>query len=189
MVCRFTLVNLLCAVAEWTVGTLVGIAVFTHMLLLRLACSGAATALPAAPRACAYCPALSKRLSATMVALLLLPARHWLRNNTAGHAQVARQLTMEANTDACKSLQLRGPVLPDAGSPFTLCDAPFARRGPLWTAYNGTSAACHVAGPVAVVLSPDTEPSSVWVAWTSSSCSWEGCGPEFRVILFVFGLR
>ena len=27
------------------------------------------------------------------------------------------------------------------------------------------------------------------VAWTPSSCSWEGCGPEFRVILFVFGLR
>ena len=127
MVCRFTLVNLLCAVAEWTVGTLVGIAVFTHMLLLRLASSGAATALPAAARACASCPALSERLTATMVALLLVPARLWLHNNTAGHAHVARQLTMETNPDACKSLQLCGPVLPDAGSPFMLCDAPFAR--------------------------------------------------------------
>ena len=161
MVCWFKLVNLLCAVAEWTVGTLVGIAVFTHMLLLRLVCSGAATALPAAPRVCAYCPALSRRLSATMVALLLLPAQPRLCNNTAGHVSTARQLTMEADPDARKSLQLRGSVLPDAGSPFALCDAPFARCGPTWTAYNGTSAACHFAGPVAAVLSPTTEPNSV----------------------------
>ena len=132
------------------------------MLLLRLACSGAATALPAAERACASCPALPGRLTATIVALLLVPARHWQHNATAGHTHVMRQLTMEANSDACKSLQLRGPVLPDAGSPSTLCDAPFARCGPLWTAYNGTSAACHVAGPVAAVLSPTTKPNSVW---------------------------
>ena len=171
MVCRFTLVDLLCAVAEWTVGTLVGIAVFTHMLLLRLACSGAATALPAAPRACAYCPALTGRLSATMVALLLLPARHWLRNNSAGHTHTIRQLTMEANPDMCKSLQLCGPVLPDAGSPFTPCDAPFARCGSLWTANNGTSAACHSAGPVAAVFSGITEPTSVW------------CGVDFIFVL------
>ena len=141
------------------------------MLLLRLACSGAATALPAAPRACAYCPALTGRLSATMVALLLLPARHWLRINSAGHAHVARQLTMEANPDMCKSLQLCGPVLPDAGSPFTPCDAPFARCGSLWTANNGTSAACHSAGPVAAVFSGITEPTSVW------------CGVDFIFVL------
>ena len=95
----------------WTVGTLVGIAVFTHTLLL--------LTLPAQPRLC---------------------------NNTASHVSTAQQLTMGADPDTCKSLQGRGPVLPDAGSPFTPGDAPFARCGQLWTAYNGTYVACQFAG-------------------------------------------
>ena len=113
------------------------------MLLLRLACSGAAYAPPGASRAGGNGPALFWRLSATFVALLLLPALPRLCNSTVGNSaallNTAHHLTMVADPDACKSLHGRGPVTTDTGSLFTSNDALFARCGGLCTAYNKTS--------------------------------------------------
>ena len=113
---------------------------------LRLSCSGAATAPPAAPRACAFCPAHLVRLSAPVVALLLLSARHWQAMGTAGHPVVARHLATDVDLNACELLQLCSPVLRHAERPLMLRNTQSSLCSPLCDCHNDTAAAGQNAG-------------------------------------------
>ena len=117
------------------------------MSLLRLACSGAATAPPGALRAGGNGPALFWRLSAAFVALLLLLALPRLCCSTVGSSdallKTAHQLTVVADPGDCKSLHGSGTVTYDTGSLATPNDTLFGRCGGVCTAYNKTLFFCQ----------------------------------------------
>ena len=119
----------------------------SHIMSLRLSCSGAATARSIAPRACASCTTHSVRLSATVIALLLHPVRLWVPMRTAGLQPFARKLSMDITMDttlsACKLRRPCCPIPYVIASSETTRDAACAPRGLLGDGHHATFAAGH----------------------------------------------
>ena len=150
---------------------------------LRLSCSGAATARPAAPRACASCTVRSVHLYATVIALLLSPVRHWwLHMGPAGPAGLdaaARQLGQDTVLDAYKPVLLCSPVQGVTGSTFMPYDTSVLRDSILWDGCNVTAAAGQFHGIADTVCSKTTASTPDFWGRTSSSWSLESCGHDF----------
>ena len=68
--------------------------------------------------------------------------------STASLHDVARQLTMDIDLNACGLLQPGGPVLCDAGSTLMLHNTQFSRHGLLYGCGNDTAAAGQKGRPV-----------------------------------------
>ena len=132
------------------------------MSLLRLACSGAATAPPDATSAGGKGPALVWRLSAAFGALLLLLALPSQCSSTVGSSaaflKTAHQWTAVADPGDCKSLHGSGPVAYVAGSRSTSNDTLFGRCGELCTACHNSPLFCKFTAELTVADPDDYKP-------------------------------
>ena len=150
----------------------------SHIMSLRLSCSGAATARSVAPRACASCTTHSVRLSATVIALLLHPVRLWVPMRTAGLQPFARKLSMDITMDttlsACKLRRPCCPIPYVIASSETTRDAACAPRGLLGDGHHKCYLCCRPFSLLCNGQSFDNYSLNLADLWSGQPprCSW-----------------